>query len=144
MALSGDYVVVKVDETAFADGDIVSVDLGLAYEQHDVSGFNQGLHDVVNGLMLAPITLRGYLTTDADTGTHTLLSGAYAAGSQIALEVQVGQNAAPQAGDPSFAGTYLISGYKQTLATGGAVMFEAALVPAVGAGAGAPQWGVVA
>jgi hypothetical protein len=144
MALSGDYVVVKVDGTAFADGDIVSVDLGLAYEQHDVSGFNLGLHDVVNGLMLAPITLRGYLTTDADTGTHTLLSGAYAAGSQVTLEVQVGQNAAPQAGDPAFAGTYLVSGYKQTLATGGAVMFEAALVPAVGAGAGAPQWGVVA
>jgi hypothetical protein len=142
MALSGDYVIVKMDDKdgtlrQFASGEVISVDLGLQYEQHDVSGFSLGIHEVVNGLLRAPVILRGYLTTDASTGTHTVIQGAYAAQATVSLEVQVGQNAPPQAGDPKFTGEFIVAGYKPSIVTGGAVTFEARLLPATGA---APAW----
>lgn len=148
MALSGDHVVVKMDDSngtlrQFADGDIVSVDLGVWYDQHDVTGFGDEVHNVVNGQMNAPVVLRGYLTTTANTGTHTVIEGAFGAGSQVTLEVQVGQNAAPQNGDPMFTGEFLVSTYKPVISTGGAVMFQAQLVPAVGNGSGVPEWTTV-
>jgi hypothetical protein len=145
MALSGDHVIVKMDDSGgtlrqFADGDIISVDLGLWYDQHDVTGFGDEVHNVVNGQMRAPVVLRGYLTTTANTGTHTVVQGAFAAGAQVSLEVQVGQNAAPQSGDPKFTGEFRVSSYKPAISSGGAVMFEAQLVPATGT---APGWGTV-
>jgi len=145
MALSGDHVVVKLDDSSgtlqqFEAGDIVSVDLGVWYDQFDVTGFGDEVHNVVNGQMRAPVTLRGYLTTTTDTGTHPVIQGAFAAGEQVSLEVQVGQNAAPQAGDPLFTGEFLVSSYKPVISTGGAVMFEAQLIPATGT---APSWSTV-
>ncbi len=145
MALSGDHVVVKMDDSGgtlrtFANGDIVSVDLGLRYDQHDVSGFGDEVHRMINGQMRAPVTIRGYLTTTTNTGTHPVIQGAFAAGSQVTLVVQVGQNAAPQTGDPEFSGEYIVGSYVPTLSTGGAVMFTASLVPATG---DAPGWGTV-
>jgi hypothetical protein len=130
MALSGDFIAVKMNDLQFANGDIVSVDLGLMYDQQDVTGFGNAVHDVLNGLMRAPVTIRGYLTTTASVGTHTVIQGAYAAESQVVLEVQVGQNAAPQSGDPVFTGTFLVASYKPVITMGGAVMFEAQLLPA--------------
>jgi hypothetical protein len=140
MALSADYIVVKMDDIQFANGDIVSVDLGLWYDQQDVTGFGSAIHEVLNGLMRAPVTIRGYLTTTTSVGTHTVIQSAYAAGSQVSLEVQVGQNAPPQANDPMFTGEFLIASYKPVITMGGAVMFEAQLLPAVGSGDDAPQW----
>lgn len=136
---------VKLDDSSgalrqFEAGDIVSVDLGVWYDQFDVTGFGDEVHNVVNGQMRAPVTLRGYLTTTTDTGTHPVIQGAFAAGVQVSLEVQVGQNAAPQAGDPLFTGEFLVSSYKPVISTGGAVMFEAQLIPATGT---APSWGTV-
>jgi hypothetical protein len=145
MALSGDHVVVKMDDSGgtlrtFANGDVVSVDLGLWYDQHDVTGFGDAVHRVINGQMQAPVVLKGYLTTTANTGTHPVIQGAFAAGSQVSLEVQVGQNATPQSGDPKFTGEFLVGSYKPTISTGGAVMFEARLLPATGS---APAWGTI-
>lgn len=143
MALSGDYIVVKLDGNQFASGDIVSVDLGLWYDQHDVTGFGNAVHEAVNGLMRAPVVMRGYLTTTADVGTHPVIQGLYAAGDTALLEVQVGQNAPPQAGDPLFSGEFLVASYKPVITMGGAVMFEAQLLPAVGSGDTMPQWKTV-
>ncbi len=70
MALSGDHVVVKMDDAGgtlrtFAAGDITSVDLGLSVDQHDVTGFGDAVHSAINGQLQAPVTLKGYLTTTA-------------------------------------------------------------------------------
>ena len=145
MALSGDHVMVKMDDAGgtlrqFADGDITSVDLGLTLDQHDVTGFGDAVHNVINGQLQAPVTLKGFLTTTANTGTHTVIQGAFAAGAQVSLEVQVGQNAAPTSGDPKYTGEFYVESYKPVLETGGAVTFEATLKPATG---DAPAWGTV-
>ncbi len=146
MALAGDHVVVKLDDRdgtlrQFADGDIRSVDLPLQYDQHDVSGFGDAAHEVLTGQLTAPVVLRGYLTLTADTGTHPVINGAYAAGAQVSLVVQVGDNADPVSGDPEFSGEFVVASYTPTIVTGGAVTFRARLVPATGS---APVWGTVA
>lgn len=145
MALSGDHVVVRMDDSGgtlrtFADGEITSVDLGLAYDQFDVTGFGDQVHNVINGQQQAPVVIRGYLTTTADIGTHPVIQGAFAAGNPVSLEVEVGQNAAPQAGDPKYSGEFVVGSYRPVVTTGSAVMFEARLVPATGT---APVWGTV-
>ena len=145
MAISGDHVIVKMDDSGgtlrqFADGDIVSVDLPLTNDQFDVAGFGDAVHKFINGQMQAPVTLRGFLTTTANTGTHTVIKGAFAAGSKVRLEVQVGQNAAPTTGDPKYSGEFYVESYRPSLQTGGAVMFQATLKPAIGL---APVWGTV-
>jgi hypothetical protein len=146
MAISGDHVIVKMDDAGgvlrtFADGDITSVDLGLTADQHDVTGFGDDVHRMINGQMRAPVTLRGYLTTTADTGTHPVIQGAFAAGEQVTLRVAVGDNATPTSGDPEYSGEFLVASYTPTIATGGAVMFTATLNPATGT---APTWGTLA
>jgi hypothetical protein len=145
MAISGDHVIVKMDDSGgtprtFADGDITSVDLGLTFDQHDVTGFGDAVKNVINGQLNAPVILKGYLTTTTDTGTHTVIQGAFAAGAQVSLEVQVGQNAAPTTGDPKYTGEFVVESYKPALEKGGAVTFEASLKPATGT---APVWGTV-
>lgn len=144
MALAGDHVVVKMDDNSgtlrtFADGDIISVDLGQAFQQHDVTGFGDEARHMINGQVQAPVNIRGYLTT-TDTGTHTVIGGAFAAGSQVTLSVAVGDNTTPTSGDPEYTGEFLVTSYRPTLATGSAVTFEAQLVPATGA---APAWGTM-
>lgn len=145
MALAGDHVIVKLDDAAgtarqFANGDITSVDLGQTFDQHDVTGFGNEVHNVVNGQLQAPVTIKGHMTTTALTGTHTVFRDAYAQGKQVTLEVQVGNNAAPTTGDPKYTGEFFIESYKPMLDTGKAVTFEATLKPAIGT---APAWGVV-
>jgi hypothetical protein len=124
----------------FANGDINSVDVGQTFDQHDVTGFGDAVHNVVNGQLQAPVTLKGHLTTTADTGTHTVIQGAFAAGSTVTLTVQVGQNAAPTTGDPEYEGEFIVESYKPVVETGGAITFEAALKPANGT---APAWGTM-
>ena len=145
MALSGDHVIVKMDDSGgalrqFADGDIRSIDLGQAYDQFDVTGFGDEVHQFINGQLRAPVTIEGYLTTESPGGTHTVIQGAFAAGSQVTLEVQVGDNAAPVPSDPKYSGEFLIGSYRPQIMTGGAVMFTATLKPATG---DAPEWGTV-
>ena len=79
--------------------------------------------------------------TKPNTGTHPVIQGAFAAGSQVTLTVQVGQNAAPTSGDPEFEGEFVVESYKPEIQAGGAITFTATLKPATGA---APAWGVVA
>lgn len=146
MALAGDHIIVKMDDSGgtlrqFDDGDITSVDLGLTYKQHDVSGFGQDVQNMVNGQLQAPVTIKGFLTTTANTGTHTVINGAFQNGSQVSLVVQVGQNTTPTSGDPEYTGEFVVESYKPKLETGGAISFEASLKPATGT---APAWGTVA
>ena len=145
MALAGDHVKVMMDDGSgtlrtFADGDITSVDLGLTYQQHDVTGFGDDVQNYVNGQIQAPVTLKGYLTTTALVGTHTVINGAYQAGNSVTLTVQVGQNATPTSGDPEYSGEFIVESYKPSLSNGGAVTFEASLKPATGS---APAWSTV-
>jgi hypothetical protein len=146
MALAGDHVVVKMDDSGgtlrtFADGDIMSVDLGQAYQQHDVTGFGDAAKHAINGQMQTPVTLRGYVTTTPSTGTHPVINGAFQAGATVTLRVAVGDNTTPTSGDPEYSGEFVVTSYRPTLATGSAVTFEAMLVPATGA---APAWGTLA
>jgi len=147
MALAGDHIVVKLDDSAgtlrtFADGDIISVDLSLTNDQHDVTGFGNAAHNVINGQLQAPVTIKGYLTTTASVGTHTVINGAFVTGNQVTFRVAVGNNATPVVGvSPEFSGEFLVASYKPSIETGKAVMFEASLLPAIGT---APAWGVMA
>lgn len=145
MALAGDHVIVKMDDSGgtlrtFANGDINSVDLGLTLDQHDVTGFGDAAHNVINGQLQAPVTIKGFLTTTANTGTHTVINGAFQAGSQVTLKVAVGNNTTPTTGDPEYSGEFLVASYKPIIETGKAVMFEATLKPAIGT---APVWGTM-
>jgi hypothetical protein len=139
MAIAGDHVVVRINGQALAAGDITSVDLGQTYTQHDVTGFGDAVQNFINGQLQAPVTLKGFMTTGA-SGTHTLINTAFAAGSTVTLQVDVGQNAAPTTGNPRYSGTFYIESYKPMLDKGMAVTFEATLKPATGT---APTWGVV-
>ncbi len=147
MALAGDHVVVKLDDSAgtlrtFANGDIISVDVPLTYDQHDITGFGDEAHKFINGQINAPVTIRGFLTTTALTGTHTVIRGAFVAGTQVTLRVAVGNNATPQVGvDPEYSGEFYVESYTPALETGKAVTFTARLKPAIGT---APAWGVMA
>jgi len=146
MALSGDYVVVKMDDSTatlrtFANGDIISVDPGETYDQFDVTGFGDLAHHVINGQIQAPVTIRGFLTTTASIGTHTVIKGAFAAGSQARFRVAVGNNATPVVGtDPEYSGLFYVQSYQPVVENGKAVMFTAKLVPATGT---APAWGLM-
>ncbi len=144
-ALAGDHIVVKMDdngstERTFADGDISSVDLGMTYTQHDVSGFGQAAKNFINGQLDAPVTIKGFLTTTSLVGTHTVLNPLFQNGTSTTLTVQVGQNATPTSGDPEYSGDFIVESYKPTIETGGAIAFEAVLKPATGT---APSWGTV-
>ena len=146
MALAGDHVQVQMDDSGgtlrtFDDGDIVSVDVPLTNDQHDVTGFGDDVHRFINGQANAPVTIRGYLTTTALVGTHTVIKGAYQAGAQVTLKVAVGDNAAPASGDPQYSGEFLVESYRPMLETGKAVQFVATLKPATGT---TPAWGTVA
>lgn len=147
MALAGDHVVVKLDDSGgtlrtLDAGDVISVDVGQTYDQHDVTGFGQAAHNIINGQIQAPVTIKGYLTTTAVVGTHTVINGAFVNGSQVTLRVGVGNNAAPVVGtSPEYSGEFRIVSYKPMLETGKAVMFEALLQPATGT---APAWGTMA
>lgn len=145
MALAGDHVIVKMDDSGgtprqFADGDIISVDVPLTNDQHDVTGFGDAAHKFINGQINAPVTIRGFLTPTANVGTHTVIKGAYQAQSQVTLEVQVGNNATPTTGDPKYSGEFYVESYKPMIETGKAIQFVATLKPAIGT---APSWGVV-
>ncbi|MEL6524779.1 MAG: hypothetical protein AAFQ07_03620 [Chloroflexota bacterium] len=147
--LAGDHIIVKLDDNGgtlrtFADGDIISVNVPLTYKQHMVAGFGDEAEKYINGQLQSPVTIKGYLTTTADIGTHTVIESAFANGAQVTLEVEVGNNATPTSGDPVFSGEYIIESYKPTLETGSAIQFEAMLKPAVGSGAGVPNWDLIA
>ena len=103
MALAGDHIIVKLDDSSgtprqLAAGDIIAVDVPMNSDQYDVTGFGDLLHDVINGQLNLAVTMRGYLTLTATTGTHTVFRDVYQQGKQVTLEVQVGNNAAPVAG----------------------------------------------
>ena len=145
MALAGDHITVIMDDSGgtprtFADGDISSVDAGMTYDQHDVTGFGDDVHNFINGQLQSPVTIKGFVTTTSNIGTHPVINGAFQNGSQVTLTVQVGQNAAPTTGDPEFEGEYIVESYKPAIETGGAVTFTATLKPANGT---APAWGTV-
>jgi hypothetical protein len=136
---------VRLDDAAgtlrtFNNGDIISVDVPLTFDQHDVTGFGDAVHNFINGQLQTPVTLRGYVTTTARVGTHTVIRDAYQQGKQVTLQVDVGQNTAPVTGDPRFSGEYIIESYMPMLETGKAVSFTARLKPAIGT---APAWSVV-
>jgi hypothetical protein len=133
MAIAGDHVIVKLDDSGgtlrqFASGDITSVDLGQTFDQHDVTGFGDAVHRVIDGQLQSPVTLKGFLTTTANTGTHTVIKDAFAQSKQVSLEVQVGQNAPPTTGDPKYTGEFYIESYKPILEMVGC-QFEATPPP---------------
>lgn len=122
------------------DGDITMVDLGLTYTQHDVTGFGDDVKRFINGQLQAPVTIKGYLSTETANSTHNVIEPAFANGYPVTLTVQVGDNADPTNGDPEYSGDFVIESYKPTIENGGAIMFTATLKPATGT---APSWGVV-
>jgi Flp pilus assembly protein TadG len=147
MSLSGDFVIVKMSDgggtlRTFANGDIISVDPTLTYDQVDVTGFGSEAHDTILGQVKGEVTLKGYLTTTPSVGTHPVISSAYRVGNQVTFRAAVGNNATPQVGvDPEYSGTFIVESYVQSVEAGKAVTFTATLKPATGT---APTWAVMA
>jgi hypothetical protein len=149
MALAGDHLVVRITDSAdalrqFIPGSITSIDLGNTFDQHDVTGMGDLTHKVINGQLKAPVTIKGFMTTEAlnvtdnTVGTHTILQPNFEQGNAVTLRVAVGNNAPPVAGtSPEFVGLFLIESYKLMFDTGKAITFEAALKPAQSS---APTW----
>lgn len=145
MALAGDHIIVKLDNSVgapqqFASGDIIAVDLPMSVDQYDVTGFGDTLHDMINGQLNLVVAMRGYLTLTPTTGTHAVLRDVYQQGKQVTLEVQIGNNAPPTSGDPKFVGEFMVDSYVPMIETGKAIQFMARLRPATGT---APVWGVI-
>jgi len=147
MAVAGEYVVVRMTDAGgtqrqFNNGDVTSVDLGTTFDQFDVAGFGDLAHKFINGQLKAPITVKGFMTTDLLVGTHTIMQPVFAQGKTVTLRVAIGNNATPVPGtSQEFSGSFIVETYKLMLDTGKAVTFEASLKPATGAG---PAWGLMA
>jgi hypothetical protein len=147
MAIAGDYIVVKMDDSGgtlrtFAGTDIISVTPPFAYDQIDVTAVGSEVGASINGLISAPVTITGYFTTTAATGTHTVINGSYAGNKQVTFRCAVGNNAAPQVGvDPEFSGEYLVDSYSVSVENGRSLTFTATLKPTSST---APGWATMA
>ncbi|MEM6528604.1 MAG: hypothetical protein AAF653_09940 [Chloroflexota bacterium] len=145
MKVAGDHIQITMDDLrgvprTFVPGDIISVNLGHEFPQHDVTGFTNRTHYAINGQVRATVTLRGHLTGTADTGTHPVINGVFVSGATVTLRVSVGNNATPISGDPEYSGEFVVASYQPMLSTDSAINFEAQLVPATGT---APSWGTM-
>ena len=139
MALSGDHVIVKMDDSSgalrtFADGDIRSIDLGLTYDQFDVTGFGDEAHQVHKRAIAGASHNSGLSDDRQIPRRHPHRDPGRVCRRQQGLVGGAGrqQRGARQPSDPKYSGEFLIASYRPQIMTGGAVMFTAALQPATG------------
>jgi hypothetical protein len=50
-----------------------------------VPDIGNAAHNFINGQLQAPVTIKGFVTTTALVGTHTVINPAFVAGSQVVV-----------------------------------------------------------
>jgi hypothetical protein len=144
--LSSKFMTVNVDDSGGTardiSNDVESVEIPYNYDEHDVTGFSEGSHNVITGLAAMPITINGNFNAAATTGSHTVLSGILGSTTSKTVTIDIGQGAAPTTGDPEWSGEYTLTAY--TVSAGdptGPLKFTATLNVM---GSTAPSWGTKA
>lgn len=97
MALAGDHVQVLVDGYELT-GDVNNVSINDARDTHDVTTFGDAVHRFIPGQRVTSLVHAGYLNPQV-ARSHPVLK---AASLQGVVSVLLGQNTAPQTGDPTF------------------------------------------
>jgi hypothetical protein len=137
--IAGDHVNVIIDNATGTTKVVTTggqtLEITQTTDTHDVSGFGEGVHNFVPGQDVQGITLSGPADFAADAVCDVLKDLSGVAGT---VTVEIGQNAAPTTGDPTFSGEFLCSQFNVSLSTGAAVTYNAAWVKS---NATAAVWG---
>lgn len=139
------YITVLLDDSGGTPRDITSSissigDIGIAYDQADVTAINDSVMQYLAGRGDADIQFSGPFNNTATTGAHAVFTGLNGANTAATLTVQFGIRAAATNGDPEFEGEFVVTSYL----VGGdmnSLTWSASLKPAFGAAA--PAWGTV-
>jgi len=120
-------------------GDVTEVNIPIVYDDEDVTGFSDGVHNVEVGHPTMELTMSGVFNNTATTGAHSVLSGIVGyvgANAPVTVTIQIGIRAAPTAGDPEFEGSYFCTEYT----VNPDLTWGATFKPGSGT---APAWGTV-
>ena len=139
------YIKVLLDNAGGSPQDITASvdsigDIGLTYDQADVTAINDSVMQYLAGRGDADIQLGGPFNNTATTGAHVVLTGLNGANTAATLTVQIGIRAAPTTGDPEFEGEFVVTKYTVS-GDMSAPKWSASLKPAFGTSA--PAWGTV-
>lgn len=142
--ITGEFVTVTLDDSTgtprAVSSDVEAVDIPDEYDDVEVTGFTDGSHNSIPGLLNAPVEITGMFNAAATTGLYTVLKGIKGQKSAHTLTVKVGQGAAPVNGDPEFEGEFWCSKMNVAASPSGKLGLTASLRVY---GAVAPAWGVV-
>ena len=117
--------------------DVTDITLPINYDQADVTGYADGVHNIVMGHPSQPVTLTGVFSNTASTGFHTVMAARVGTQAGATLTVAIGIKAAPDTNDPEYEGVFLVHDYQ----VNGDLTTTATLLPSTAA---APAWGTVA
>ena len=103
--------------------------MGLTHDTADVTGYSDGWHNITLGHPSSPISVSGPVDNTADIGSHTVFSAIVGDQSTThTLWVEIGIKAAPENGDPRWAGEYYCTQYT----VNDDATYDAVLEPAAG------------
>ena len=114
------WVAFKIDDSAGTLRQILvnSINgLELAYEEKDLTAFQDAIKGVLLGQPDFSCEIGGPFDTTANTGSHTVLNGVNGLNTPLSFDVQVGMRHAWEAGEPQFGLTkaagsgYLVTSY---------------------------------
>ena len=119
--------------------DVTNVNIPIVFDNADVTGFSDGVHNVQIGHPTMDLTMDGVFSNTAGTGSHIVFASIYGdtgANSPYTVKIQIGIRKAPEATDPEFLGTdaYYMTGYT----VNGDLTWNATFSPGTGT---APAWG---
>lgn len=142
------WVVLKIDDSSgtLRQIPVNSINgLELAYEEKDLTAFQDAIKGVLLGQPDFSCEISGPFDTTASTGSHTVLNAVNGLNVPLTMDVQVGMRHAWEAGEPQFGITssstdgVLVSKYTVNPGDG---TYTATIKMA--AGSAAPAWGTAA
>jgi hypothetical protein len=134
------YVKVLVNAADISDSTDTIGNIGLTYDEADVSTIANKIRQYLTGRGDAPIDLSGPFNNTAVTGAHVAVEPLNGTNTAADLEIQIGSLAAPTTGDPKFTGKFIVTKYVVNIGDEGLV-WNSSFKPA--AGEAAPEWGTV-
>jgi hypothetical protein len=99
------WVAFKIDDSAgtLRQIPVNSINgLELAYEEKDLTAFQDAIKGVLLGQPDFSCEISGPFDTTASTGSHTVLNGVNGLNTPLSLEVEVGMRHAWESGEPTF------------------------------------------
>jgi hypothetical protein len=141
--LAGRWLTVSLEDSTTPrdiSSDVQSIDLPTEFDEIDTTGFSDAAKNSIPGMPAFNVELAGTFNPVVSVGLFTVLKDIVGDYAGHVLTVAVGQNKAPENGDPEFEGSFWcpklgVSGTP----TGGLEITTSLRVY----GAAAPAWGVV-